>query len=217
MSSMLKRYLYSLALAPLLLLCGCDGAPPTAETAPETPAGQAPQAGVPTAAPGAQPPGIPAAPQGAAPVPIAAASPPPDPSFTPLPSPEQVKRAQPIGQLDPFRPLSQEIRDLVVKPKASPSGPASPLNFRPPKPAPLQPPPGLEITGLIGAVGRPEAVISYQGANGTVRVGDVGSATGTAGPNATNLLPEGWRVASIDVTRGAIVLQFKGQTTKKQI
>jgi hypothetical protein len=145
-----------------------------------------------------------------------ASTPPPDPSFTPLPSPEQVKRAQPIGQLDPFRPLTQEIRDLVVKPKSSPK-PVALLSSIPTRPEPLQFPSGLQVTGLIGAVGRPEAVISYQGANGTVRVGDVGSAIGAAGPNATNLLPEGWRVAAIDLNRGSLVLEFRGQTAKKQI
>ena len=147
----------------------------------------------------------------------------PLPRRHPRPIPvSQVKRAQPIGQLDPFRPLSEEIRDLVPKPKASASraaavAAAAAWRSRTAKPLPLEPPPGLEITGLIGGAGRPEAVISYQGANGTVRVGDVGASSGAGGPNATNLLPEGWRVASIDLNRGAIVLEFKGQTTKKQI
>jgi hypothetical protein len=193
---MAKRYRYPLALLPLLLTGGCaDNAPPTAGTS--LAAG-----GSPTATLGASA--------------ATASTPLPDSSFTPLPSPEQVKRAQPIGQLDPFRPLSQEIRDLVVKPKAS-SRPVALPSFIPTRPEPLQPPPGLQLTGLIGAAGRPEAVISYLGANGTVRVGDVGSASGTAGPNATNLLPEGWRVAAIDLNRGSLVLKFKGQTTKKQI
>ena len=131
------------------------------------------------------------------------------------PSPEQVKRAQPIGQLDPFRPLSQEIQDLVVKPKAKAAAAVSP-GVSPAKPPPLSFPQGLEISGLIGGVGRPEAVVSYQGASGTLRLGDVGSAVGR-GANATNLLPDGWRVAAIDLNRGAIVLEFKGRTTTKQI
>lgn len=213
---MAKRYRYLFALLSLVSLGGCaDSAPPTAETPPAPSAGQPPPNGSPSATPGAPP----AAPQAVAALPVAPAPPQPDPSFTPLPSPEQVKRAQPIGQLDPFRPLTEEIRDLVPKPKPSASRATAVAAWqsRTAKPLPLEPPPGLEITGLIGGAGRPEAVISYQGANGTVRVGDVGASTGSGGPNATNLLPEGWRVASIDLNRGAIVLEFKGQTTKKQI
>lgn len=215
---MAKRYRYLVALLSLVLLGGCaDSPPPTAETSPAPSAGQIPPNGAPAATPGAPPAATaPAAPQAVAALPVAAAPPPPDPSFTPLPSPDQVKRAQPIGQLDPFRPLTEEIRDLVPKPKASPSRAAA-WQSRAAKPLPLEPPQGLQITGLIGGAGRPEAVISYQGANGTVRVGDVGASSGAGGPNATNLLPEGWRVASIDLNRGAIVLEFKGQTTKKQI
>ncbi|MEB3168567.1 MAG: hypothetical protein VKK97_07510 [Synechococcaceae cyanobacterium] len=144
----------------------------------------------------------------------------PDPGLTPLPSPEQVKRAQPIGQLDPFRPLSQEIRDLVVKPTPVPASVGAVVTpiagLARSRPQTLAPPPGWEVTGLIGGVGRPQAVVSYQGNSGTVHVGDVGSAV-AQGPHATNLLPEGWRVAAIDLKRGAIVLQFKGQTTTQQI
>ncbi|MFN7900218.1 MAG: hypothetical protein ACK5N0_11250 [Synechococcaceae cyanobacterium] len=126
-----------------------------------------------------------------------------------------MKRAQPIGQLDPFRPLSRELQDLVVKPKdgaAKGQGAASLSG----KPQPLVTPPGWQLSGLIGGADRPEAVVTYLGASGTLRVGDVGSATGK-GAHATNLLPDGWRVAEIDPTRGTIVLQFKGQTTTKQI
>lgn len=191
---MAKRYLYPLALLPFLMLGGCgNSAPPKAKT----PSGSLKARPVAPAA--------------------TVSTPSPDASFTPLPSPEQVKRAQPIGQLDPFRPLSQEIRDLVVKPKASSSATAALLNSRPSRPEPLEFPSGLQVTGLIGAVGRPEAVMTYQGANGTVRVGDVGAASGTAAANATNLLPEGWRVASIDLNSGSLVLEFKGRTTKKQL
>ena len=216
---MADRYRYLLALLPSLLLWGCaDSGPPTA-TAP--PAGQAPPVGSPTGAaavPGAPVvPGQPGATQTSM-APGVVATPLPDPSFTPLPSPEQVKRAQPIGQLDPFRPLTQEIRDVVAKAKStSGAGAASGSpSARPAPPPPLAPPPDFDFTGLIGGVGQPEAVVTYKGASGTLRVGDVGSAAG-AGPNATYLLPDGWRVAKIDLNRGAIVLEFKGRTTTKTI
>jgi hypothetical protein len=126
-----------------------------------------------------------------------------------------VKRAQPIGQLDPFRPLSRELQDLVVKPKdsaATGQGAAS----QSARPQHLATPPGWQLSGLIGGADRPEAVVTYQGASGTLLVGDVGSATGK-GANATNLLPDGWRVAEIDPTRGTVVLEFKGKKTTKQI
>lgn len=214
---MVKRCRDRLAALPLLLLCGCS--PPVAAP----PAGQEPPDGSASKLSGLPAPAVPAAlpaPQTPAAAPEADVKVLPDPSFTPLPSPEQVKRAQPIGQLDPFRPLSQEIRDLVVKPTPVPSAVGSvvtpiadPARSRPQT---LDPPPGWEVTGLIGGVGRPQAVVSYQGSSGTVGVGDVGSAV-ALGPNATNLLPEGWRVAAIDLKRGAIVLRFKGQTTTQQL
>lgn len=80
------------------------------------------------------------------------------------------------------------------------SGQALGLRFRP---APLVPPEGFRVTGLIRAGRDNEAVVQYQSLSGSLRRGDRGGLT-------TDLLPSGWSVASVDVNQGRLTLQ-RGQ------
>lgn len=105
-----------------------------------------------------------------------ASAPQPTAGFTPLPTPQQVVAEVGVGRVDPFAPL----------PPAG--GDAPPLL-----------PEGLRFNGVILASGRPQALVQFQGNAGSVRVGDQGGRT-------TDLLPNAWKVAAVDVAQGRLTL-----------
>jgi len=146
----------------LVLLAGCSGAP-SSVTRQDPPPRDA-------AAPGAQAPAAPTA-AGA--------------GFTPLPSPQQVLAALPVGRADPFAP--------VVAP-AQAAGPAAE---------------GLRLTGVLRSRFGPQAFLQLApGQGGAVCVGPRGLCAGSGLPA---LLPPGWSVLSIDVAQGRLLLNQGGQ------
>jgi len=146
----------------LVLLAGCSGAP-SSVTRQDPPARDA-------AAPVAQAPAAPTA-AGA--------------GFTPLPSPQQVLAALPVGRADPFAP--------VVAP-AQAAGPAAE---------------GLRLTGVLRSRFGPQAFLQLApGQGGAVCVGPRGLCAGSGLPA---LLPPGWSVLSIDVAQGRLLLNQGGQ------
>ena len=100
----------------------------------------------------------------------------PTPGFTPLPTPQQVVAEVGVGRVDPFAPLPPAGGD-----------------------APPVLPEGLQFNGVILASGRPQALVQFQGNAGSVRVGDQGGRT-------TDLLPNAWKVAAVDVAQGRLTL-----------
>ena len=112
----------------------------------------------------------------AAPTAPDAAKPEPAAGFTPLPTPAQVVAEVGIGRADPFASL----------PPAA--GEAPPVL-----------PEGLRFNGVILASGRPQALVQFQGNAGSIGVGDQGGRT-------TDLLPNAWKVASVDVDQGRLTL-----------
>ena len=152
-------------LLPLaLVLTACQGSPESQATAPAAPAPVAPavRSGQEPAA------AVPSVPAG----------------LTPLPSPQQVVAAQPVGRADPFVP---------VVAAAGVGGAAAPVL-----------PPGFRFSGVIRSGGRAEALVQFGAESGSLRAGDVGGRT-------TRLLPPGWAVGSIDVGRGRLILRASGQ------
>jgi hypothetical protein len=115
--------------------------------------------------------------------------------FTPLPTPQQVEAAMPPGRVDPFAPLAvtqvRSPRRVVVQP---------PLNL----------PDGFRFNGVISSGGRPMALVQFGDQSGSLAVGDAGGRT-------TDLLPEAWRVASIDVQRGRLTLVSQQRQAKGQV
>ena len=103
-------------------------------------------------------------------------APSPTPGFTPLPTPQQVVAQVGVGRIDPFAPLP-------------PAGGGAPPVL----------PDGLRFNGVILASGRPQALVQFQGNAGSVRVGDQGGRT-------TDLLPNAWKVAAVDVAQGRLTL-----------
>jgi hypothetical protein len=104
--------------------------------------------------------------------------------FTPLPSPQQVLAALPIGRPDPFAP--------VVVP-AQAGGPA---------------PEGLRLTGVLRSRFGPQAFLQLApGQAGAVCLGPRGFCIGSGLPA---LLPPGWSVVSIDVANGRLLLNQGG-------
>lgn len=101
-----------------------------------------------------------------------------DPRFTPLPAPAAVIAALPTGRKDPFAPPQ-----TVAKPIASQKLKA----------------PALQLTGVAIARGLPQAFVSFNDESGAVVAGDTGGA-------GTPWLPPGWRVISINVQQGALLL-----------
>jgi len=146
----------------LVLLAGCSGAP-SSLTRQDPPPRDA-------AAPAAQAPAAPTA-AGA--------------GFTPLPSPQQVLAALPVGRADPFAP--------VVAP-AQAAGPAAE---------------GLRLTGVLRSRFGPQAFLQLApGQGGAVCVSPRGLCAGSGLPA---LLPPGWSVLSIDVAQGRLLLNQGGQ------
>lgn len=133
----------------------------------------------------------------------------PAPSLAPLATKQQVVQAVDVGRPDPFAAV---LTPRLISPPASPrmpiaGGPRTP-------PPPLEPPKGLVFQGVLQASTGREALVAYTPAesngggarSGTLRVGDVGTGEGDS------LLPLGWRVRDIDVTRGLLVLQKGDQS-----
>lgn len=105
--------------------------------------------------------------------------------FTPLPSPQQVLAALPVGRADPFAP--------VVAP-AQAGGPAAE---------------GLRLTGVLRSRFGAQAFLQLApGQGGAVCVGPRGLCAGSGLPA---LLPPGWSVLSIDVAQGRLLLNQGGQ------
>lgn len=77
-------------------------------------------------------------------------------------------------------------------------------------PARLGLPDGFRITGVLQSGGRTQAVVEYGGQSGNLRPGDRGG-------RSTDLLPKGWTVASIDVRRGHVTLENRGQRVTAEI
>lgn len=154
----------------------------------------------------------------------------PSSGLKPLPAPDQVIRAVPLGRSDPFAnvfprtgPASPAAAGAATiaagesAPAAAgaapgatgaanrPAGPAKPA-----PPRPLQLPPGFRFSGVIHTGGRSEAVVQYRNLGGSLRAGDRGGIS-------TDLLPRGWSVAAIDVQRGELTLQSGGRRITAQL
>jgi hypothetical protein len=101
----------------------------------------------------------------------------------------------PPGRVDPFAPLVvtqvSSPRRVVVQP---------PLNL----------PDGFRFNGVISSGGRPMALVQFGEQSGSLAVGDAGGRT-------TDLLPEAWKVASIDVQRGRLTLVSQQRQAKGQV
>ncbi|MBV2350711.1 hypothetical protein KUL97_03195 [Synechococcus sp. HK05] len=104
------------------------------------------------------------------------ATPRPAAGFTPLPTPQQVISEVGVGRVDPFAPLPPS------------SGEAPPVL-----------PEGLKFSGVILASGHAQALVQFQGNAGSLVVGDQGGRT-------TDLLPQAWKVAAVDVAQGRLTL-----------
>lgn len=118
------------------------------------------------------------------------------PGLVPLPSRKQVLAAVPPGRTNPFAPVA-----------GGPGSPPPPPKTEPrlrPRPAPLSLPAEFRFTGVIGSGGVSEAIVEFGPFSGSVRSGDMGGRT-------TELLPPGWKVASVNVRREHLVLQKGSQ------
>ncbi len=165
---MVDRHVW--ALLGLMALAGCSAQGPQDVA---TAAGQVPAAAAPVAA---------STPPAAAPADAGG-------GFTPLPSPEQVLAALPVGRPDPFAP--------VVAP-AQAAGSAAGL-----------PADGLRLTGVLRSRYGPQAFVQLApGQSGAVCVGPRGRCSGSGLPG---LLPVGWSVERIDVAQGRLLLNEAGQ------
>lgn len=111
------------------------------------------------------------------------------PGLTPLPTPQQVVTAQPVGRADPFAPL----------PATAGTGPGVAA-----VPAVPQ---GFRFNGVIRSGHQAEALVQFGADSGSLRVGDVGG-------RSTRLLPPGWAVGGIDVARGQLILRASGQAVR---
>ncbi|WP_216904913.1 hypothetical protein [Synechococcus sp. CCY 9618] len=109
--------------------------------------------------------------------------------LTPLPSSQQVVAAFAVGRKDPFGSLASVARAPGPRPAAT-TPPAFLNEFR--------------VTGVIHSGGRSEAVVTYGTLSGSLRQGDRGG-------RSTDLLPTGWSVASVDVSKGQLILQSGGR------
>ncbi len=159
------------ALLGLMALAGC-GAPSPDDGA--TGPGQGPAAAEPVAASGT-PAAAPADAGGA--------------GFTPLPSPEQVLAALPVGRPDPFAPV-------VAPAQAAGSAAGVPAD-------------GLRLTGVLRSRYGPQAFVQLApGQSGAVCVGPRGRCPSSGLPA---LLPVGWSVERIDVPQGRLLLNQAGQ------
>jgi len=147
-----------------LLLAGCQGQPDSSLQAP---------AALPPLPRSAVDPGV-------------AADAPAATGLTPLPTPQQVVTAQPVGRPDPFLP----VQGTASQPGGA-AGPTLPAGFR--------------FQGVILSRGRAQALVRFGAESGNLRVGDAGGRT-------TPLLPSGWAVGGIDVARGRLILRVSGRS-----
>jgi len=141
------------------------------------------------------------------------------PALQPLPSPDQVITAVPLGRIDPFANVFPQMRPLSGVGASTGAGAASGPGGgagRPgatrvsAKPQPLQLPGNFRFSGVIYTGGRSEAVVQYGELGGSLRPGDQGGVS-------TDLLPRGWSVAAINVQRGELTLQAGGQRITAQL
>lgn len=151
----------------LLLLAGCESPPEPVAVAP-------PQPLPPLRQPQLEP-GI-------------AATPAVPPGLTPLPTPDQVVTAQPVGRVDPFAPLP-----ATASGSGATAVPVVPQGFR--------------FNGVIRSGHQAQALVQFGADSGSLRVGDVGG-------RSTTLLPPGWAVGGIDVARGQLILRAAGQAVR---
>jgi len=63
----------------------------------------------------------------------------------------------------------------------------------------------LKLTGILSTEGKNLAFVKYKDNSGVIKVGDIGG-------KDTNLLPEGYKSASIDKSKGKLVIKFKNDT-----
>jgi hypothetical protein len=122
----------------------------------------------------------------------------PPSGLSPLPTPQQVVTSVSVGRRDPFGPLPGTGQSGSGKAggssgRPSPSAPSLPAEFR--------------FTGVISSAGGSEAVVQYGPLSGSVRPGDRGGRT-------TDLLPPGWSVAAINVSRGTVTLSHSGRNVR---
>jgi hypothetical protein len=107
-----------------------------------------------------------------------------------LPTSQQVVAAFQLGRKDPFGALPELTAPSTTAQKSGAK--------------PAEPPPAFlddfRFTGVIQSSGRSEAVVTYKTFSGSLRAGDRG------GRN-TDLLPSGWSVAAVDVSKGRLILQ----------
>jgi hypothetical protein len=101
--------------------------------------------------------------------------------FTSLPSPNQVLAATAIGRDDPFAPETPQVSGGAINVK-------------------LDLPPDFRFSGVIRSGSTPQAMVQFGGNSGALSVGEKGG-------EQTDLLPEGWSVAGIDVDRGRLLLR----------
>jgi hypothetical protein len=169
---MVDRHVW--ALLALIALAGCSAQGPQDGA---TAAGQVPASVAPVAA---------STPPAAAPADAGG-------GFTPLPSPEQVLAALPVGRPDPFAPVvapAQAAGSAAGSPAASSAD-------------------GLRLTGVLRSSYGPQAFVQLApGQSGAVCVGPRGRCSGSGLPA---LLPVGWSVERIDVAQGRLLLNQAGQ------
>ena len=115
------------------------------------------------------------------------------PGLNPLPTQSQVVAAVPMGRKDPFAPIPG------TRMNPSPAKRPQP----PPSPPPLSLPESFRFTGVISSGGGGEAIVELGALSGSVRPGDIGGRT-------TQLLPQDWKVVSINVSQERLTLQ-KGE------
>jgi|694.fasta_scaffold01280_28 hypothetical protein len=148
----------------------------------------------------------------------------------PLPTPQQVIRAVQLGRRDPFaqpiptfspggtgpdgKPVVRDSEQAATPPRSGASQAratkpgSSAIEAAAAAARPLQKPQDFNITGVIRSGGITEAVVRYGARSGSLRKGDRG------GIGGTDLLPSGWRVASVDVDQGQIILHKDGRSVK---
>lgn len=140
----------------------------------------------------------------------------------PLPTPQQVIGAVPLGRRDPFAQLIPSFSPSSPGPGSpGPGGQpvmresdraakAPPSSVSPSGTPPLQLPQDFSITGVIRSGGITEAVVIYGDRSGSLRVGDRGG-------RSTDLLPSGWSVAAVDVNQGLLTLQKDGRRVQARL
>lgn len=184
----------SLALLQAVLLWGCGSpAPPESDAQ-------------------ALPPPQPARAETSAPAPAAARP----TGLIPLPTPDQVVSSVAVGRGDPFGPMAPaRLRTPppgAAAPGSSPSAAAAgtvPAGAAQPAP-PLRLPSEFRLAGVIRSGGQTQAVVEFGPNSGSVRTGDRGGRT-------TDLLPNGWTVAAIDVNQGRILLRYGSQSVTAKL